>query len=282
MKNTLKKIIKPFFYSFLKLSIELAVRSEKLVKLRNKLISYVPDVTHQYTTNTIDSPYLQAKVRSLHAFQIHLASYAIEQVVKDSVTVVDIGDSAGSHIEYLNGLFPGLLNAYSVNLDPVAVEKINNKGLKAINVRAEDLLNHPEFDQLSIEIFLLFETLEHLLDPIGFLRSIREPDSEYFVLTVPYVKRSRVGFSQIRNKTDKRKITPENTHIFELSPSDWELIFQFTGWEVVYKRIYRQYPWWSRALFINQLWRKFDFEGFYGVVLRRNNENDNYFQAWNS
>ena len=77
MKNTLKKIIKPFFYSFLKLSIELAVRSEKLVKLRNKLISYVPDVTHQYTTNTIDSPYLKAKVRSLHAFQIHLASCEI-------------------------------------------------------------------------------------------------------------------------------------------------------------------------------------------------------------
>ena len=79
-------------------------------------------------------------------------------------------------------------------MDPIAVQKIKDKGLRAINTRAEDLLDHPEFDQLSIEVFLLFETMEHLLDPIGFLRSIREPDSKYFVLTVPYVKKSRVVY----------------------------------------------------------------------------------------
>ena len=33
--------------------------------------------------------------------------------------------------------------------------------------------------------------MEHLLDPIGFLRSIREPDSKYFVLTVPFVSLSK-------------------------------------------------------------------------------------------
>ena len=282
MKNYLKKLIKPIFFKFLEISINLAIRSQGLKIMREKLIGFVPDLTYQYTTHTVDTSYLTTKVRSLHSFQINLASYAIEQLNHDSITVVDIGDSAGTHIEYLNDLYPESLNTYSVNLDPVAVEKINKKGLKAINVRAENLLSHPEFNELSIDIFLLFETLEHLLDPIGFLRSIREAKSKYFVLTVPYVRNSRVGFSQIRNKTDKRKITPENTHIFELSPSDWELIFQFTGWEVVYKRIYRQYPWWLRALFIDKLWRKFDFEGFYGVVLRRSNENKNYFQEWNS
>ena len=89
------------------------------------------------------------------------------------------------------------------------------------------------------------------------LRSIREPNSEYFVLTVPYVKSSRTGFSQIRNESDHRKITPENTHIFELSPQDWELIFRFTGWEVEYRRIYKQYPWWSKIFLIHLIWRAF-------------------------
>ena len=144
------------------------------------------------------------------------------------------------------------------------------------------MLDHPEFDALSIEVFLLFETLEHLLDPIGFLRSIREPNSEYFVLTVPYVKSSRTGFSQIRNESDHRKITPENTHIFELSPQDWELIFRFTGWEVEYRRIYKQYPWWSKIFLVHLIWRAFDFEGFYGVVLKRSESNNNFYNEWKS
>tara|TARA_B100000579_G_scaffold434870_1_gene456757 strand:+ start:2404 stop:3252 length:849 start_codon:yes stop_codon:yes gene_type:complete len=282
MKNKLKNLIKPFFYRILQFSINLAIRSQDLLKIKDQITEIVPDVTHQYTTHTVDSPYLITKVRGLHAFQVYLASYAVKKVNKDSITIVDIGDSAGTHIEYLNGMFPKLINPYSVNLDPVAVQKIKDKGLRAINTRAEDLLDHPEFDQLSIEVFLLFETMEHLLDPIGFLRSIREPDSKYFVLTVPYVKNSRVGFSQIRNESDMRKITPENTHIFELSPSDWELIFQFTGWEIEHRRIYRQYPWWSRLIFLDHLWRVFDFEGFYGVVLKRSESNNKYFNEWNS
>ena len=281
MKQRFKDLIKPFFYSCLQLSINTAVRSQNLKELRKKLVKIVPDVTDQYTTNVIDSPYLKTKVRSLHAFQTHLASFAINKINENSVTVVDIGDSSGTHIQYLNGLFPNILNAYSVNLDQIAVDKINDKGLKAFNVRAEDLLDHPEFEHLSIEIFLLFETLEHLLDPIGFLRSIREPDSKYFVISVPYVKKSRVGFSQIRNESDQRKITPENTHIFELSPSDWEIIFKFTGWEVVYRRIYRQYPWWAKLFLIDKIWKSFDFEGFYGVVLKKSEENNKYFCEWN-
>ncbi len=282
MKQKIKNIIKPFFYRILQFSINLAVKSQDLYLLRENITKFAPDVTYQYTTNTIDSPYLRTKVRSLHAFQTHMASHAIDKVNQDSITVVDIGDSAGTHIQYLNGIFPNLINPYSVNLDQIAVKKIQEKGLKAINARAEELLDHPEFDQLSIEVFLLFETLEHLLDPIGFLRSIREPNSEYFVLTVPYVKRSRTGFSQIRNDTDQRKITPENTHIFELSPEDWELIFRFTGWEVEYKRIYKQYPWWSKLFLVDKIWRAFDFEGFYGVVLKKSESNNNFYNEWNS
>ena len=98
MKKKLKELIKPIFYGFLRISIDLAVTSQKLLELRKRLEAFVPDVTHQYTTNTIDSPYLQTKVRSLHAFQTYMASYAIDKANQDSITVVDIGDSAGTHI----------------------------------------------------------------------------------------------------------------------------------------------------------------------------------------
>ncbi len=63
----------------------------------------------------------------MHAFQTYMASYAIDKANQDSITVVDIGDSAGTHIQYLNGIYPDLINPYSVNLDPVAVKKIQLK-----------------------------------------------------------------------------------------------------------------------------------------------------------
>lgn len=282
IEKRLKKLIKPAFYKFLEFSIRRASKEQKLVELVTQLRSFVPNVTHQYTTHNIDSSYLENKVRALHALQVHIASYAIDQLDTSRVTIVDIGDSAGTHLEYLSKLYPNKINPYSVNRDPIAVKKIAKKGIKAINGRAEDLSSHPDFNELSIEILLLFETLEHLFDPIGFLDTIHSAECKYFAITIPYVKKSRVGFSQIRNKNDQRKITPENTHIFELSPDDWEIIFKFTGWEVVYRKIYRQYPAWSRVFFLNYLWRVFDFEGFYGVVLKANHTNKKYLQAWRS
>ena len=220
IKERLKKLIKPAFYKLLELSIQRASKEQKLFELVTQLRSLVPDVTHQYTTHNTDSSYLENKVRALHALQIHTASHAIDQLATSRITIVDIGDSAGTHLEYLSKLYPEKINPYSVNLDPIAVKKISKKGIKAINCRAEDLSSHPDFNELSIEILLLFETLEHLFDPIGFLDTIHSAECEYFVITVPYVKKSRVGFSQIRNKNDQRKITPENTHIFELSSAE--------------------------------------------------------------
>jgi hypothetical protein len=54
-----------------------------------------------------------------------------------------------------------------------------------------------------------------------------------------------------------------------LSPTDWKLLFQHAGWQVVNEAIYRQYPFWSVWLLLKPLWKKLDFEGFYGVLLKR-------------
>ena len=70
------------------------------------------------------------------------------------MTIVDIGDSAGTHLLYLNELF-GEIRSLSVNLDVNAVKKIKQKGLDAIHARAEEL----EKFNINADLFLSFQTV---------------------------------------------------------------------------------------------------------------------------
>jgi hypothetical protein len=255
-------------------SIRSAAREQNLDQLSKRLVEIVPDLTSQYTTFKIDNDFLQVKVRTLHAFQIDLVIKAINYIPpKETLYLVDIGDSSGTHLLYLKSILKNdmrfascNLNYLSVNLDQIAVDKIISKGIKAILCRAEDLY---ENYKIKADLIFSFEMLEHLYDPVSFLNVLSEKSvSEYFVLTVPYLSQSRVGLHHIRHGQN-RVVYPENTHIFELSPNDWKLIFQHAGWKVVDEAIYRQYPFWSVWRLLKPIWKKLDFEGFYGVILKR-------------
>jgi len=245
-------------------SIYTALREQKLLNIYNKLVAIVPDITHQYSTFNIDSKYLETNVRALHAFQMSLVNKTIELINKNSTNIVDIGDSAGTHIQYIKGLHPEQnIKSLSINIDQEAVNKIRAKGLEALCARAEEL----SFLDIETDVFLLFETLEHLTDPIRFLERLSHVPCKSLVITVPYIAKSRVGLHHIRH-SQKQQVNAENTHIFELSPKDWRLIFQHSGWEVVTESVYRQYPRCSPLWLAREYWIRYDFEGFYGVILK--------------
>jgi hypothetical protein len=262
-------------------SLRQAVREQGLDSILERLRVLVPDITNQYTSFSIDTEVLEWRVRALHAFQMTLALKAVDQILSASdtsassaepFTIADIGDSAGTHILYLNALLGADrrfanrgFRSISVNLDPVAVAKIKSKGLPAVLCAAEKLHEH----DMSADLFISFETLEHLRDPISFLDAVsRDSRCDWFALTVPYVRRSRVGMHYIRSR-HRKPATAESTHVFELAPADWRLIFLHSGWNVVDESVFVQYP--RRSLFhvLRPFWRRFDFEGFYGVLLRR-------------
>ena len=123
-------------------SIEQALREQRLFKLAHKLSEIIPDITRQYSTFKLNTFYLTTKVRAQHAFQISLVQEAIKILgnnVKDDLTVVDIGDSAGTHIQYIKRLFGDQIRSISVNLDAEAVKRIREKGFEAICARAEEV-----------------------------------------------------------------------------------------------------------------------------------------------
>ncbi|TBR22047.1 hypothetical protein EPO15_08770 [bacterium] len=242
-------------------SLRAAVREQGLSALAARLREIIPDVSRQYSSFAVDTPYLEEKVRGQQAFQISLALGEIDSL--PGASVVDIGDSSGAHVLYLKALSPASQRRWlSVNLDAAAVERIRARGLEAMLVRAEELHAH----DVRADIFLSFETLEHLSDPISFLHALAQTRCRRLVLTVPYVRRSRVGLHHIRQGLRKR-VSPESTHHFELSPEDWRLVFLHAGWRVVRDEVYLQYPRRHPLAATKAVWGSMDFEGFYGAVL---------------
>lgn len=256
-------------------SLRMAIAEQNLSSLYMQLEKIVPDISDQYSCFKLDSRYLVTNVRGMHSFQMSLTNEAISLANTAPLTVVDIGDSSGTHIQYIKNIHENI-RCISVNLDNTAVTKIKAKGLEAVFSRAEDLHTH----SINADIFLSFEMLEHLTDPIKFLHQISEKTScQYFVVSVPFVRKSRVALHHIRQNI-KKNLSAENTHIFEFSPDDWKLIFKHSGWDIVSEKIYYQYPKKNILYFMKYLWQKKDFEGFYGVILKRDNIWSSLYRDW--
>lgn len=262
-------------------SIEASIHENRLGELRDKLRVIVRDISSQEESEKeFFNDYSEVKRRGLQAFQCSLMLKALEGMYKDKLTVVDIGDSAGTHMLYLKELVKDKfsLDTIGVNLDPRAIEKIRSRGLKAILCRAEDL----SLDEVQVDMFTSFQMVEHLHNPaIFFYRLAKRPGCERMVVTVPYMRRSRVGLYQARRPADK-SVYAEGEHVFELSPEDWKLLMLHSGWKVVYERIYRQYPKNIPVLssFLASYWRRSDFEGFWGAILEKDTSVCDRYNDW--
>ncbi len=273
-------------------SLKLALKKQKMEKMYQDLCKAIPDISNQYSNpdgmNCMDeksadyAPFYAFKVRAQHTFQIY---YSIRMIQKycgnEAFSLADLGDSSGNHIRYLQALQKDynftLKDAFSVNLDPVAVEKINNSGGKAILQRAE--LLH-EID-LQCDVMLSFEMLEHLASPVDFLQRLsKNPPANFALFTVPYLEKSRVGLHHIRMGLDDMPADPEDVHLFELCPEDWKLLANHCGWEVCDEMIYRQYPNSFAYSWLKKIWQKYEYLGFYGFTLKPNKKYRDLYTGW--
>lgn len=272
IKSYLRKLLDLIYLK----SLESAINEQNFKELFLKLELAVPDISNQYSSFAVNTPYLKTKVRGLHVFQVSLIDKAIKDI--ENPLIVDIGDSAGTHLQYIMGIYSNnkSIKCFGVNMDAKAVERIRGKGLEAIHARAENLQDY----NLNADIFLCFEILEHLMNPCLFLRELSvKTNAKYLIVTVPYIRKSRIGLYHIRNNR-REYVNAENTHIFELSPQDWKLVINHAGWNIVDEKIYLQYPK-KRFFYITKpLWKHFDFEGFYGLILKRDNFWSSRYLDW--
>ncbi|MCG2775791.1 MAG: class I SAM-dependent methyltransferase [Desulfobacterales bacterium] len=258
-----------------------AAVSNGLSDLVEKLRTIVPDISNQESSEIdLFNDYWELKRRALQAFQCSLMLKFLDNVNSAELTVVDIGDSAGTHMLYLKELTKGRFNidTISVNLDPRAIEKIKARGLKAIHCRAEEL----DLGEQYVDLFTSFQMVEHLHNPAIFFRRLaKKTKSNNILITVPYLKESRVGLHHIRYGTQKN-VFAEEEHIFELNPQDWTLLFLHSGWKVVYSEIHYQYPrkWPIISPILKYFWKYSDFEGFWGAFLEKDTTFSDCYQDW--
>lgn len=259
-------------------SLRLAVAEQRLGEIFGEISKAVPDIRGQYTRTDIGTGWLNTKTRAHHAFQVSLVKTAFRVSGVNPAAgplIADIGDSAGTHLKYISSLYPGI-KTLGVNLDAAAVERIRGRGLNAVCSRAEDLSGL----SINADIYLAFELLEHLQDPVQFLHSLSVSDwGKALVITVPFIRRSRVGLHHIRRGWEG-DVFAENTHLFELCPEDWRLLFLHSGWRPVFERVYLQYPLRSPLRLMKNFWKKLDFEGSYGAVLMKDQAWSRRYRDW--
>jgi len=170
-----------------------------------------------------------------------------------------------------------------VDIDKKAVERIRTQGMRAIHSPAEEL----DLGDDAIDLFTSFEMVEHLICPSLFFRRMAvRGKSDLMLITVPYLKKSRVGLQHVRELMKRNDISesisiqPEQEHVFELSPKDWKALISFSGWKIIDEKIYRQYPTKHILRVLQPIWRSFDFEGFWGAVLVRDRSISDLYQGW--
>ena len=159
------------YHSISAKSLTAALREQGLEDICLRLREILPSILDQYS-HGLDSgeyeSYWECKMRGLHAFQIRSVIESLKIIGKSNLTIADIGDSSGNHGIYIEALVDGptIDNFVSVNLDEKAIQKIKAKGRQAIQCRAEKIHE----TGLQPDLALTFEMLEHLTDPLMFLR----------------------------------------------------------------------------------------------------------------
>jgi len=274
--------VKSMVFFLRKVSLRKALKENGLQELKEKLCRIVPDedIIRQEFSECTDTDYKRLKRRALHAFQCYLMLKALEDS-QGKPTVVDIGDSMGTHMRYLKALTKEKhdIDTISVNLDERAIERIKAGGMEAIHSRAEDL----DLGDKEIDLFTSFQMVEHLHNPsIFFRRLAKKSKGKKMLLTVPYVRKSRVGLHHLRNGFC-HPIRAEEEHIFELNPKDWSLLFLHSGWKVTYSKINYQYP--RKLPILNCFWKilwrvPLDYEGFWGAILEKDTTYSDCYQDW--
>ena len=223
-------------------SIRRALYENGFNTLVQKLRDIVPDISDQESSEKeIFNDFWDIKRRSLQSFQCNLMLRALKYFSTGRIAVADIGDSAGTHMLYLRRLAGDEhdIDTLSVNLDPRAIKKIESRGLKAVKCRAED----PGLRGEKFDMIVSFQMVEHLHNPAIFFRRLAKNSvCNRLVITVPYVKSSRMGLHYVRLNNSRKAVFAEDVHVFELNPEDWSLLMLHSGWRVIYKKIYYQYP----------------------------------------
>lgn len=268
MWKPIKNAAAAAFYRWSGLAVRKAIAQDAVLRDVWELSQAIlPDLGSHYATAALPEE-AKLRVRMLISAQVQFLKAVVDDLpVEDGArTYLDVGDTDGSVRLLFEARYPTMdLETLGINLQRQAVENIRAQGLAAECVDAMDLARLGR----TYDIVSVFETLEHLPNPIGFLQAIRPTVRQRLILSVPLVPTSRVSLRYLSAKWPAAQTpTIANNHIFELCPQDLEKICRHAGWEIQRRWRVRTFPVRGPLRWVLQpAWRAISFEGWYFISL---------------
>ena len=132
-------------------------------------------------------------------------------------SLIDIGDSNGIFLRSVKK------DGISLNISHVIVASLHEKHIETVMADAE----HLPFKDASISTILLFQTLEHVPNPIILLNEIARVCKKSLILSIPYVSKTQIHSRQY----DPNRPIYEH-HIFEFNTDDFHSVVSHTPFRI--------------------------------------------------
>ena len=155
------------------------------------------------------------------ALQYLVQSETIDRIQFIQENVSGSGDNLITDLGDSNGIFLKMMgkNGISVNISDPTVKALHNKGLDVIKADIQFL----PFRTNSLDTVFLFQTLEHVPNPILMLQEIARICRGSLILSIPYV--STTNIHPFYYNPDKPL---HQQHIFEFNPQDFSGVITHT------------------------------------------------------
>lgn len=193
------------------------ILNRRMASFEKKDIFREEDMSAHFGDQEISDVGLQKVLMSFIIARINF----IEQVLsRDEIandTFVDLGDSSGIFLKALGK------RGISVNVAEEALKNIKAKGIEGIKTNIERL----PFKGDSVDHVFLFQTLEHVPNPVATLQEIYRVCRKSLFISIPYVSQTNI---REFNYAPTRPVHEQ--HIFEFNDADFRKIVSHTAFKI--------------------------------------------------
>lgn len=154
-----------------------------------------------------------SRLATLHNMRVEWLVNAIENHLdpKANYRILEIGAGTGDTMYKLNSLNRSDLQAFAVEWNPEMKESLSQNGVKFLGKTIEDIgTDEPKFD-----VIVLFEVIEHLLDPMILIKSAKKILNENGVIMFTTPNAQSIEVQWIKART----MTIDIEHISILTPA---------------------------------------------------------------
>jgi len=218
--TSIKGIFKRHGGDSLVAKVRLGMSRRRWESHRNDLIASIPPGEYRQTPSTHYGDCLvdESWHYILHGFAVERLDFIIRTLEAKEIqesSFADIGDSDGTFLRALGK------NGTSINFSEAVLANIPDLR------KLQGCMPHIDLPDGSFDYVLLFETLEHLPDPVAGLREVERLARKGAFVSIPHVSKTRV-----KEYWSNRKAPVGESHVFEFSPRDFAKIVTHTGFRI--------------------------------------------------